>query len=77
MTTIYVPRLIESVEQAEALPSGTQRLQDGREGLAIGWTALVPIEAREERVERIEYSPLGYETNVYSETRLVTSWEEA
>lgn len=44
---LYRPVLIESAAQAEALPRGTQRLQDGREGLAVGWTALVPIEVEE------------------------------
>lgn len=44
---LYREVLIETAEQAEALPPGTQRLQDGREGLAVGWTALVPIEAEE------------------------------
>lgn len=48
MTILYKPVLIVTEEQAEALPRGTQRLQDGREGLALGWTALVPIEVEEE-----------------------------
>ena len=70
MTVVYVPRLIESVEQAEALPIGTiaargaiaavrvpEQTHDEpwRSGVlgwehvsAIGWTALVPIEAEEE-----------------------------
>ena len=43
-------------------------------GHMIGSTVLVPVEAEEERVERIKYSPRGYETAVYSETRLVTPW---
>lgn len=74
MTTLYHPVLIESVEQAEALPDGTvafqswghgttaRTLTDGRwitpSGAAlphaevVGFTALVPIEAEEETVER-------------------------
>ena len=106
MTALYRPVLIESAEQAEALPIGTVATHDKGSGMdhahklfpplghtesllwasltglvsnagMVGWTALVPIEAEEERVERIKYSPRGYETNVYSETRLVTPWEDA
>ena len=96
MTTLYNPVLIESAEQAEALPVGTVAthpdywprekgsLLGSWEGPGeamgnaemIGWTALVPIEAEEERVQRVEHSPRGYETAVYSEARLVTPWEE-
>ena len=68
---LYRPVLIESVEQAEALPEGTviihaeyypQEKFDGlwgREGNSSaslaeeeGWSALVPVEAEEELVER-------------------------
>ncbi|MGO2819450.1 MAG: hypothetical protein ACTIA5_01525 [Brachybacterium tyrofermentans] len=85
MTTLYRPVLIESAEQAEALPVGTVALDPGHESAAeasdygpgtpavrcrhyeptstwfsdyegsmpakrlVGWTALVPIEAEEER----------------------------
>ena len=71
MTTLYRPVLIESAEQAEALPEGTVATSElfapevfvkvgpnewfGTHGpgtmtdlTAIGWTALVPIEAEEE-----------------------------
>ena len=73
MTTVYVPRLIESAEQAEALPVGTVLLHLDSQGgvdqagvvqrgyveysgvreefpddMAVGDTALVPIEAEEE-----------------------------
>ena len=44
---------------------------------SIGFTALVPIEAEEERVQRIQYDRRGYESDVHSETRLVTPWERA
>ena len=54
---IYVPRLIESAEQAEQLPIGTQRLQDGREGLAVGFTALVPVTATVERMAAYAVMP--------------------
>lgn len=40
-----------------------------------GYSALVPIEAEEERVQRIQYDRRGYESAVYSETRLATPWE--
>ncbi|MGO2362181.1 MAG: hypothetical protein ACTH6N_13765 [Brachybacterium tyrofermentans] len=82
MTTLYKPVLIESAEQAEALPIGTvatlsedigdgvadfyaaTKAEDGWERTdssgpswmspapatgMVGWTALVPIEAEEER----------------------------
>ena len=105
MTTLYKPVLIESAEQAEALPVGTVatyrgvccgfevaiRDEDGewwdapgginQKGPAYtdqtitGWTALVPVEAEEERVQRIQYDRRGYESDVHSETRLVTPWE--
>ena len=41
----------------------------------VGWTALLPVEAEEERVQRIQYDRRGYESDVHSETRLVTPWE--
>ena len=90
MTTLYKPVLIETVDQAEALPA---RTLIGRYGFSGSWVtltypedadwgagdfpfrALVPIEAEEERVERVEHSPRGYETAVYSEARYVTPWE--
>ena len=86
MTTLYRPVLIESAEQAEALPADTiallrperpaayenhaavkMRPEETSEGVdlwligsqrtggssrMVGWTALVPIEAEEELVER-------------------------
>ena len=44
-------------------------------GHMIGSTVLVPVEAEEERVQRIRYDRRGYESDVHSETRLVTPWE--
>ena len=77
MITLYRPVLIESAEQAEALPKGTiisyllaptvlisdeERVWvDGEDTVMTGadlyaardvWTALVPIEAEEETVEK-------------------------
>ena len=68
---LYRPVLIESAEQAEALPEGTVAIgtrygviEKGSRGrwwaglaelpdrIAVGGTALVPIEAEEETVER-------------------------
>lgn len=75
MTILYKPVLIETVEQAEALPEGTQRLQNGLEGLALGWTALVPIEVEEETRDHpgvmLPTNPPRYP----QQTRLVTPWE--
>ena len=91
MTTPYRPVLIESAEQAEALPIGTVALVrvDNEEAVAakawsdawriagywtdypnsdaVGWTALVPIEAEEQHV-----SP-----DATTHARYVTPWEEA
>ena len=92
MTVIYVPRLIESAEQAEALPVGTTvthpdywprekgNLRGSWEGPGdamrnaemVGFTALVPIEAEEERGERAIA-----EGEFIGTIRLVTPWEEA
>ena len=77
MTTLYRPVLIESAEQAEALPVGTVAYLPGfngwvtpaakvgpsdwrsgdddpgtRDRTMVDWTALVPIEAEEELVEK-------------------------
>lgn len=82
--TVYVPRLIESAEQAEALPTGTLARHSEGAGMdhahkiaampglmgshwvssmgvesnaaMVGWTALVPIEAEEETLERRRFS---------------------
>lgn len=70
MTTLYRPVLIESAEQAEALPEGIVLIRDDHYAFqkdkgrfvsadphdlpvahaweVVGWTALVPIEAKEE-----------------------------
>lgn len=99
MTTIYVPRLIESAEQAEALPEGTVLIREdhfafqkhaGRFVSAdphdlpvahawevVGWTALVPIEAEEERLLFPTLYLFERKLNeVHRKTRLVTPWEE-
>lgn len=81
MTVLYKPVLIESAEQAEALPGGTQRLQNGLEDLALGWTALVPIEAEEETTTPVQgfagvfhvSRPTG--SFPAPQRRLVTPWE--
>ena len=36
MTTVYIPRLIETAEQAEALPVGTVAIESGEQGQAVG-----------------------------------------
>ncbi|MFE7605759.1 hypothetical protein ACFU1Q_11415 [Brachybacterium paraconglomeratum] len=112
MTTLYRPVLIESAEQAEALPVGTIALlgperpaafeneagikvgpEETSEGVPlwlvrsqgtaddarmVGWTALVPIEAEEERhaIAECEIGAPGTERIVH-EHRFVTPWEEA
>lgn len=100
MTTLYRPVLIESAEQAEALPIGTITLERSHgldldppsprsrtnryPGYAwhsdydgalssddmVGFTALVPIEAKEERVKDYFFDRPGWMS------RLVTPWEE-
>ena len=63
----------------EPITTGYWSYQDGyggdqlRDGDEI--TVLVPVEAEEERVQRIQYDRRGYESDVHSETRLVTPWE--
>ncbi|OFT62583.1 hypothetical protein HMPREF3159_03465 [Brachybacterium sp. HMSC06H03] len=106
MTTLYRPVLIESAEQAEALPFGTVAKrtkwresgeqdyysavrvgynawfttsdtadrQDSLSRHMVGWTALVPIEAVEEREDTSEFDWDGFV--VRESTRLVTPWEE-
>ena len=69
MNILYKPVFISSADQANALPFGTQRLQDGRQGLAVGYTALVPIVAKEET--RAPHPDMEYQR------RLVTPWEDA
>lgn len=115
MTTLYRPLLIETAEQAEALPVGTiawssdpahggpysiaekgapwsdddaglydppwwiDRGQMGAEDHGmVGWTALVPIEAEEERhaIAECEIGVPGSE-RITHEQRYVTPWEEA
>lgn len=71
MTTVYIPRRIETVADAEGLPEGTIALHKWGHGTTaytldgglwvtshgtavphsevIGWPALVPVEAEEER----------------------------
>lgn len=109
MTILYRPVLIESAEQAEALPAGTIALHgspggrsvasrlpdphglllgwitsDGRESFEgmVGWTALVPVEAREERtwISSKLAGPMHVGFGAAFDTphaRLVTPWEEA
>ena len=94
MTTVYVPRLIESAEQAEALPVGTVATSEdfapevfvkvgpnewlGTHGpgtmtdlTAVGWTALVPVEAEEETGAKGD----GMDEDFYLTRRYVTPWE--
>lgn len=96
MTTLYRPVLIETAEQAEALPEGTLARHDDHMpvekwrdeygdthwgyieesvevDLLVGWTALVPIEAKE---ETHSIQTRGQTTPEWR-TRLVTPWEEA
>lgn len=102
MSIIYVPRLIETAEQAEALPIGTiiectggvlvgvaphRKVEPGEwfggtgrrlstelhietpNGGACEWTALVPIEAKEEITRAWDDRKIN--------SRLVTPWESA
>lgn len=85
---LYRPVLIESTEQAEALPIGMVLIReghyayqkgdgapgsdyaDGGPETAIGWSALVPIEAEEEaRISETRSRWRGFK-----ESRLVTPW---
>ena len=111
MTTVYVPRLIESAEQAEALPIGTVSIDfdsqgqpyqasirvrggwyctgevaaDGSPRLAphdvmAGDTALVPIEAEEERTRPVQLHASAVHAAPPSNAtkpsrRYVTPWE--
>lgn len=94
MTTLYKPVLIESAEQAEALPEGTVALQSWGHGTtartltngrwitpsgaalphveAVGFTALVPIEAHTQDNVRTP----GWGEHVRRH-RYVTAWEPA
>lgn len=92
---LYRPILIESAEQAEALPVGTTvthpdywprekgNLLGSWEGPGdamqnaemVGFTALVPIEADEERQQWPDTSQSPPEELIIA--RLVTPWEEA
>lgn len=112
MTILYKPVLIESAEQAEALPDGVLAfapfepdpelmdpeavgfrwsnflvkygdLWEAPEGggdwtmheLLVGWTALVPIEAKEETNTRWDE---GDPVNDFTKkSRYVTPWEKA
>ena len=91
MSTLYKPALIETAEQAEALPEEVIAISEefapevfvkvgpnewfGTHGpgtmtdlTAVGWTALVPIEAEEEW-DVVGEAAVG--------RRLVTPWESA
>lgn len=98
MTMIYKPVLIETAEQAEALPEGAfathpdslplELSHDEEVGVTgygigtdllfaedlVGWTALVPIEAEEERDYWPDFSQSPPDQIVV--TRLVTPWRE-
>ncbi|WP_087484916.1 hypothetical protein [Brachybacterium massiliense] len=95
---LYRPVLIESAEQAEALPDGAVLVREDHFVFqkhagqfvsadphdlpteaaweVVGWTALVPIEAEEERRTLDLPEMLGGARNA-PVTRLVTPWEEA
>ena len=98
MTTLYRPVLIETAEQAEALPIGTVATRGAiaavrvpeqthdepwRSGVlgwehvsAIGWTALVPIEAEEDFQKAGGASVYDGGMGAWPDrTRLVTPWE--
>lgn len=99
MTILYKPVLIESTEQAEALPIGTiahrgaiaavrvpeqTHVEPWRSAIlgwdhrtAIGWTALVPIEAEEETRDHPGIMLPTDPPRHPQQTRLVTPWEEA
>ncbi|UEJ83977.1 hypothetical protein Bra3105_06605 [Brachybacterium halotolerans subsp. kimchii] len=100
MTTLYREVLIETAEQAAALPDGTVVTREGHFAFqkyagrfvsadphdlpiahaweVVGWTALVPIEAEEERqaIAECEIGVPGSE-RITHHRRYVTPWEEA
>ena len=103
MTILYRPALIESAEQAEALPVGTvghepphlyayiKKARNYWRGTGddaaltdyemLPFTALVPIEAEEERIvpgpepDTLQYE-VALDKRVIPGRRLVTPWEE-
>ena len=88
MTTIYVPRLIESAEQAEALPVNTLAISAGGADPAIrkedGWHGIFgdPPYSHAEMVSDYALVPIEAEEqyaapDAITYSRYVTAWEEA
>ena len=92
MTTIYVPRLIESAEQAEALPVGTLARHAAGPGMdhahkvsPIGRDVWVAVGGNCTNAENVGWSALvpieAVEEYVAPDaitySRYVTAWEEA
>ena len=92
MTTIYVPRLIESVEQAEALPEGTLARHAAGSGMdhahkvrPLGRDVWVAVGGNCTNAEMVGWSvlvPIEAEEeyvapDAITYSRYVTAWEEA
>ena len=92
MTTIYVPRLIESAEQAEALPEGTLARHAAGSGMdhahkvrPLGRDVWVAVGGNCTNAEMVGWSvlvPIEAEEeyvapDAITYSRYVTAWEEA
>ena len=92
MTTIYVPRLIESAEQAEALPEGTRAPHAAGSGMdhahkvrPLGRDVWVAVGGNCTNAEMVGWSvlvPIEAEEeyvapDAITYSRYVTAWEEA
>ena len=84
MTVIYVPRLIESAEQAEALPEGSL-VRDVRSGFdyrarhALGGYLQADLDAGVdvEALVPVEAEEQHVAPDAITYSRYVTAWEEA
>ena len=93
MTVIYVPRLIESAEQAEALPGGSIVLDHESKWVYTDYfiAARPPLSGLQDDLDRgvhvVALVPIEAEEGTdtvqtgaehsYTRTRYVTPWEEA
>ena len=91
MTTVYVPRLIESVEQAENLPPGTVLLGghldepwdlttffcDQDEGCPVAMLDALTAGVRVTALVPIEAEEEHVAPDAITYSRYVTAWEEA
>ena len=88
MTTIYIPRLIESAEQAEALPGGSIVLDHESKWVYTDYfiAARPPLSGLQDDLDRgvhvvalvpIEAEEEHVAPDAITYTRYVTAWEEA